>query len=153
MRWLPDYDLGIVALGNVTYAGYRKLCGEALALLIEKTVLSPRQPQIAPALAAARDGIIRLMAEWDDDLAADLFADNVLLDSDAEHRQRELAELRAQHGALHADGPFMIENWLRGQWRMAGERGWVDVAITLSPTVPPQVQEWELVSHLNTDAA
>ncbi|HRW06709.1 MAG TPA: serine hydrolase domain-containing protein [Caldilineaceae bacterium] len=153
MRWLPTYDLGIVALGNVTYAGYRKLCIDALAQLVAAAGLQPRQPQVAPALAAARAGIIRLMTTWDEDVAADLFADNLLLDSDAEHRQREVAALVARHGPLHSEGPFTVENWLRGTWRMAGERGWVEVSITLSPTVPPRVQEWEMVSQFEEEGA
>src|SRR6185295_9812323 len=32
------------------------------------------------------------------------------------------------------------ENALRGKWRMPCERGWLDVAITLAPTMPPRVQ-------------
>src|SRR4029453_1056330 len=32
------------------------------------------------------------------------------------------------------------ENALRGKWRMPCERGWVDVAITLAPTIPARVQ-------------
>lgn len=151
MRWLPEYDLGIVALGNVTYAGLHKLSNDALTQLVEAVQLQPRQPQATPALTAAREGILRLMGAWDDNLAATLFADNLLLDSDREHRQRELAELIKTHGPLHPEGEFQVENWLRGSWRMSGEQGWVDVSITLSPTVPPRVQEWEFESSLDVD--
>ncbi len=153
MRWLPEYDLGIVALGNVTYAGLHKLSNDALTQLVEAAQLQPRQPQATPALMAAREEILRLMRAWDDDLAATLFADNLLLDSDREHRQRELAELLKTHGPLHPEGPFQVENWLRGTWRMTGENGWVDVSITLSPTVPPRVQEWAFESSLEQHCA
>ncbi len=148
MRWLPEYDLGIVALGNVTYAGLHKLSADLLGHLVTVTALQPRRPQVSAPLAAARNGIIRLMSAWDDALAATLFADNLLLDSDAEHRQRAIAALVARHGPLRSDGDFVVENWLRGQWRMVGEEGWVEVSITLSPTVPPRVQEWEFESSL-----
>lgn len=151
MRWLPDYDLGIVALGNVTYAGLHQLSTDALTQLVAKAEIAPRQVQIAPTLAAAREGIIRLMATWDDDLAATLFADNLLLDSDAEHRRQALADLIEKHGPLRPDGPFAVENWLRGRWRMVGERGWVDVSITLSPTVPPCVQAWAWESSFDSE--
>lgn len=148
MRWLPDYDIGIVALGNVTYAGLHGITSEALTELVRASGIQPRQPQIDPALAAARDGVIRLMTQWDDALADDLFADNVLLDSDAAHRQQALAELKEKHGSLRAEGPFQPENWLRGEWRMVGERGWVEVFMSLSPTVPPRVQTLTFTSTL-----
>jgi len=143
MRWLPDYDLGIVALGNVTYAGLHQLSTDALVQMVKTAGVSPRQSPIAPALAAARKGIIRMMATWDNELAASLFADNLLLDRDGDHRRRELAKLFDEQGSLQPEGPFIIENWLRGKWRMVGKQGWVDVSITLSPTVPPRVQTWE----------
>jgi CubicO group peptidase (beta-lactamase class C family) len=148
MRWLPDYDLGIVALGNVTYAGYRTLCTDALGELVAAAQLQPRRPQVSPALIAAREGILRLMTAWDNELAADLFADNVLLDSDAAHRQQELAALLEQHGPLRPDGDLQLENWLRGRWHMVGAHGWVDVSITMTPTVPPRVQEWSFTSSI-----
>lgn len=152
MRWLPDHDLGIIALGNVTSAGLHQLSGDLLGELATMTNLQPRRPQISSVLAAARDDIIRLMDQWDDDLAATLFADNLLLDSDVEHRQRELAELVETHGLLRPEGEFRVENWLRGTWRMMGETGWVDVSITMSPTVPPRVQKWAFKSSLEEDA-
>ncbi|MEZ4620446.1 MAG: serine hydrolase domain-containing protein [Caldilineaceae bacterium] len=150
MRWLPDYDLGIVVLGNVTYAGYRDLCTAALEQLVDGAQLQPRQTQIAPALAAAQAGVLRLMTAWDDELAATLFADNLLLDSDAAHRQRAFAECVEKHGPLRPDGALVAENWLRGHWRMTGEEGWVDIAISLSPTVPPRVQELAFTSSFDT---
>jgi hypothetical protein len=33
-----------------------------------------------------------------------------------------------------------VENALRGQWTMSCERGRLQVAITLAPTMPPTVQ-------------
>ena len=34
----------------------------------------------------------------------------------------------------------MPENALRGEWRMMCDRGWLNVFITLAPTMPPKVQ-------------
>ncbi|CAN5535532.1 hypothetical protein BH10CHL1_BH10CHL1_38320 [soil metagenome] len=148
MRWAPAHGVGVVALSNVTYGNVSAACVEALASLINTSQVQPRTPQVAPALAAARAGVLRLFTAWDDELAATLFADNFFLDSDHAHRQRELAELQKQQGSLQPDGPLIVENWLRGKWRMAGERGWCQVSITLAPTVPPRIQTLTILSTL-----
>jgi hypothetical protein len=46
----------------------------------------------------------------------------------------------AEVGPCRNEGPFAVENALRGQWMMQCERGRVRVAITLAPTMPPKVQ-------------
>jgi hypothetical protein len=103
---------------------------------------------VAPALETARQQVIRLLAEWDQSLAESLFADNFFLDRDLDHWRREWSALRDKHGHLTPDGSFAVENWLRGEWRMAGERGWCQIFITLTPTVPPLIQELEIISTL-----
>ena len=148
MRWAPAHGVGVVALANITYANVSAACIEALASLINASQVKPRTSQIAPALAAAREGVLRLLGEWDDALADTLFADNFFLDSDRAHRQRTLAQLHEQHGGLQPEGPFVVENWLRGEWRMVGERGWCQVWISMTPTVPPRIQALEIESTL-----
>ena len=55
-------------------------------------------------------------------------------------RRAELEALAERHGALARDGEFEPEDALRGRWRLRGERGHVDLDITMAPTVPPLVQ-------------
>ncbi|MFN8491462.1 MAG: serine hydrolase domain-containing protein [Caldilineaceae bacterium] len=148
MRWIPEYGIGIIALSNRTYAGMTGPCNEGLVLLIERSGVQPYIKPVAPTLAAAREGVLRLLRAWDADLAAMLFADNFFLDSDLAHRQRTVQQLQEKHGALIPDGPFVVENWLRGAWRMTGERGWCQVSITLSPTAPPRIQTLDIESTL-----
>lgn len=148
MRWAPAYGVGVVALANLTYGRVTGSCIKALDLLIEASQVQPYARPVAPALAAARDGVLRLLAGWDDALAATLFADNFFLDCDVAHWQQTFDQLRAQHGLLTPDGPFVVENWLRGSWRMVGEQGWCQIGFTMSPTVPPQIQELEIESTL-----
>jgi len=148
MRWAPAYGIGVIALANLTYAGVTSRCIKAIDLLIEASGIKPYFLPVAPALAAAQAGVLKLLAGWDEEVAATLFAENFLLDADVAHWQQQLDELRAQHGQLTPDGPFEAENWLRGQWRMQGERGWCILSITLSPTVPPLIQELDIESTL-----
>ncbi len=148
MRWSPDHDLGVVALANVTYANVHAACLDALEQLVTVDNLPRRVVMPSRALATAREDIIRLLNEWDDPLADRLFADNFFLDQDRPHRQRHLAELRQVHGHLQPDGILEPENWLRGRWRMKGERGGCWVWISLTPTLPPRVQAWQIESVL-----
>jgi CubicO group peptidase (beta-lactamase class C family) len=148
MQWAPAYGIGIVALSNLTYGNMGSPCGEALRMLINTSGVKPRVQAVAPALGRAREAVIRLLAGWDDALAESLFADNFFLDTDRAHWLREWEALRERHGALTPAGSFEVENWLRGEWRMEGERGWCQLFITLTPTVPPRIQQMEITSTL-----
>jgi hypothetical protein len=78
--------------------------------------------------------------EWDAALAARIAADNLFRDETAERRAARIRSLKATHGACQPAATLETENALRGKWRMSCERGWLDVAITLAPTMPPRVQ-------------
>jgi len=65
---------------------------------------------------------------------------NLYLDEAKDRRQRAIAALRSDVGQCRSEGPFAVENALRGQWIMPCERGRLRVAITLAPTIPPKVQ-------------
>jgi CubicO group peptidase (beta-lactamase class C family) len=140
MRWLPNYGVGIIALGNLTYTAWDGPIGAALAVLARTGGLQPREPAPSAALTSARDAVSRLVISWNDQLADSLAAMNLYLDEAKDRRQRAIAALRSEVGECRTDGPFAVENALRGQWIMPCERGRLRVAITLAPTVPPRVQ-------------
>ena len=148
MRWAPDYGVGVVALANVTYANVHQASLDALDKLISAAEMPPRTVQPAPALQQARDGVLRLLKRWDDALADELFADNFFLDEDRARWRKRLEQLAAAHGRLHPDGPLEAENWLRGRWRMAGERGWCWLWLSLMPAIPPRIQAMKIESTL-----
>src|ERR1700733_6972134 len=50
--------------------------------------------------------------------------------------------------ALPPAGAIEPEAALRGRWPLRGERGHVDLAITMAPTVPPLVQTLDVESVL-----
>ena len=141
MTWLPDYGIGIVAFGNLTYTGWGGVATDALELLAKKGDLHPRQPAPSPALTDARDAVSRLVAHWDDRLADSIAAQNLFLDQSKERRRAEIERVRATVGACTPGRGFdSVENALRGVWTMSCERGKLEVAITLAPTMPPKVQ-------------
>jgi hypothetical protein len=95
---------------------------------------------------------------WNDALADSIAAMNLYLDEAKDRRQRAIAALLDDVGQCRADGPFVVENALRGQWMMPCQRGRLRVAITLAPTIPAKVQylivrKAEASESLSTPAA
>ena len=141
MRWLPEYGVGIVAMGNLTYTGWGGVTEQALDLLARTGGLTPRAPQPAPVLLERREQVSRLVARWSEPLADSLAAMNLFLDEPKERRRAALDRLRtAAGGECRDEGPFVAENALRGRWRMRCANGDLRVTITLAPTEPAQVQ-------------
>lgn len=83
MRWMQRYELGLVALGNVTYAKCRKLCEIVQDLLnptlMQKTPIAPLALDLESPMIALRR-LMDLIGKWDAQEAQDLFAFNVFLD-------------------------------------------------------------------------
>ena len=102
MTWLPDYGIGIVAFGNLTYTGWGGIATTALETLVKKLDLHPRQPSPSPALTDVRDKVSRLVANWDDRLADSVAAENLFLDQTKERRRAEIERLRANGRRLCA---------------------------------------------------
>ncbi|HUE88066.1 MAG TPA: serine hydrolase domain-containing protein [Vicinamibacterales bacterium] len=141
MRWLPEYGVGLIGMGNRTYTGWNGVFNQALELLQQTGALRPRMATPSPALVKARDEVSQLVMEWDDTLADRIAAVNLFLDRSKDRRRREIADLRAKVGTCRAADQFtFVENALRGTWTLACERGDLDVAVTLAPTMPPAVQ-------------
>ena len=141
MRWLPDYGVGIIAFGNLTYTGWTRPVDAAVEALARTGALQPRVAQPSAALVAARDAVASLIVRWDDAAADRIAADNLFLDQSKERRRAELDDLHAKVGACTQGAGFdYVENALRGDWTVTCERGKLQAAITLAPTMPPTVQ-------------
>lgn len=151
MRWWPEYGVGMIAMGNLTYAGFGGLFNDAAAALHGTGAMQPRVVQPSKALLTAQKDVTQLVMKWDDALATRIAADNLFLDETMVRRAARMKELNARHGACSAATTIDAENALRGRWRMPCERGWLDVIITLAPTMPPRVQFIAVLSTLPPD--
>jgi hypothetical protein len=141
MRWLPEHGVGIVAMGNLTYTPWGGVFEQALETLSKTGGLTPRMPQPAPVLLERREEVSRLVARWDDALADRVAAMNLFLDESKERRRAAIDRLRtAAGGECRNEGPFVVENALRGRWRMRCATGDLRVSTTLAPTEPAKVQ-------------
>ncbi|HLL73831.1 MAG TPA: serine hydrolase domain-containing protein [Pyrinomonadaceae bacterium] len=153
MRWLPEYGVGLISMGNVTYAGWGGLFNDALAALHRTGALQPRVARPSPALLAMQRDVTQLVTKWDDALARRVAADNLFMDEPAERRAKSYAEMMRKHGSCGAPEAIKPENALRGDWRVPCERGWLSVAITLAPTTTPLVQALSVQSVMPPDEA
>ncbi|MBI4875280.1 MAG: beta-lactamase family protein [Acidobacteria bacterium] len=140
MKWLPEYGAGIFAMANLTYASPAPAIDEAFEILRATGALKPRELPPSESLLATRDAIVRLWQRWDDADASALAADNLFLDTPAAERRQAIEKMKAEVGACRPEGGIEPENWLRGRFSLACERGAVEVAFTLAPTMPPKVQ-------------
>ena len=98
MRWLPDYGVGIMAFGSLTYTGWGNAVGAAFDRLERTGGLVRRQVVPSAALVAARDDVSRLVIRWDDGLADRIAAENLFLDRSKDRRQRDIQDLTAKVG-------------------------------------------------------
>ena len=145
MRWLPEYGVGFVGLGNLTYTGWGGVGDQVFEALAKTGGLEPRQPTPAPVLVDLREKVTRLVNSWNDGLADSVAAMNLFLDESKDRRHRAIDKLRADAGnGCRNEGPFVVENALRGKWRMTCAGGSLGVSITLAPTTPARVQFLEV---------
>jgi len=141
MRWLPEYGVGIVALGNLTYTGWGPVLDQAFDVLARSGGLQPRTPQPAPVLRGMQEQVTRLVQQWQQPLADSIAAMNLFRDEPAPRRAAAIAALRTAAGDdCRAVGSLVAENALRGEWRMQCASGVLRISITLAPTEPARVQ-------------
>ncbi|MCA1849697.1 MAG: serine hydrolase, partial [Acidobacteria bacterium] len=151
MQWLPEHGVGLISMGNVTYAGWGGLFNDTLAALHRTGALERRVVKPSPALLAMQRDVTQLVTKWDDALARRVAADNLFMDEPAERRAKRYTEMLQKHGACRAAEPINAENALRGDWRVPCERGWLNVGITLAPTTAPLVQSLFVQSVMPPD--
>jgi CubicO group peptidase (beta-lactamase class C family) len=143
MKWLPEHGVGIIGLGSLTYTGWTPSVDRALEVLRASGGLEARAPQPAPVLVTRRAQVTRLVVApvWSAPLADSLAAMNLFRDEPAARRATQIARVReVAGGECREDGPFVVENALRGTWRLRCARGDLAVRITLAPTEPARVQ-------------
>jgi CubicO group peptidase (beta-lactamase class C family) len=151
MRWHPATGLGVIALGNGTYAGMSVLSDLVLRSIVPRS--AAYQVSLAPAggpwpeTLKAREAVDRLLASsddtgWDDAAANALFSDNVALDAPYSERRHAIALVRSRIGEFRASGsrPPESDTPAHCRWWLTGERGTVQAQIQLNPERPPRVQ-------------
>ena len=164
MRWHPATGIGVITLGNATYAPVSQLAARMLTAVLgrrarrvapgtvsgspaaERGLALAPQPAPWPATAAAREEIGRLMESWDDAAAEKLFAGNVALDQPFADRRRRIELVRERLGDPRPDPRRIPESDTPAhcRWWVTGEHGSAQVEIKLTPERQPRVQAFTL---------
>jgi CubicO group peptidase (beta-lactamase class C family) len=165
MRWHRASGLGVIALANRTYAGPWVVAEQMLsALLRQPERRSGRVPLHGPAVnpgqawpqtLAARDEVMRLLADWDDASAERLFAENVALDEPFADRHATVEAIRKRIGKFRVDEsrPAEFDSPAHCRWWLRGEHGAVAAEIMLTPEREPRVQSLSLAIPPASDSA
>ena len=147
MRWLPGRGIGVIALGNVTYAPMSIMARRMLEIIDDHGAIRAVEVQPSPALQDAAHRLAVLMSDWSDGAASALFADNVALDDSLGRRARHAAELISAHGVLTLQKVAAVTP-MRGRATMRHADGIeLHIDLELSPLVPPQLQLYEVVAE------
>ncbi len=143
-RMLPDYGIGVIAFGNLTYAGLNTPNWAVIDLLLTEAKLQPRQLPVSAILAQRKAELMTLLPDWTEAEKTPIFAENFFPDESLADRQKASKAMFANIGKVVRVGELKPENQLRGQFRIEGERGAVDVFFTLTPERPALIQQLDL---------
>ena len=142
MVWHPATGLGVIALGNHRYAPMSPASNDVIGALVRAEAAPRRRLVSMPAVLEMRRVVDGLVAHWDDAVADDVFAMNMDLDEPREMRRSAVERVVAELGPFapdearptEADSPAELAWWLRGP------RGWVRLAILVTPEPRPRLQ-------------
>jgi CubicO group peptidase (beta-lactamase class C family) len=171
MRWHPETGLGVVVLANSTYAGASVLAARLMEEVLKAAAAEDRPasggasageqaaggaPAVVhgpapapggpwPETLRARQVVTGLLTHWDDEVAEQLFADNVALDQPLGRRRERIARMWERLGAPRpgtqdAPRPAEFDSPAHCRWWLHGEHGDTLVEILLTPENPPRVQ-------------
>ncbi len=145
MCWHPDSGHGVVVLTNSHRGNTTLLCKDALGRVLARDTTPSETIVLWPATVQLRVAVERLIRNWDDDLAAQIFADNVEFDRPLAQRRSEIAEAISQVGPLGDLRPpsNIVSSTTAADvtWSIPVHNGELLCMIHLTPVEPPQVQE------------
>jgi D-alanyl-D-alanine-carboxypeptidase/D-alanyl-D-alanine-endopeptidase len=142
---LPERGIGVFAFANRTYAGPSVAVWDSAIALDEAGLLGDeRGLPVSADLAAAYRAAGLMYGSGNVAAAREQLAMNFLLDRDADTWSRELAKLKAEVGDCEVTSPVEATGALSGEFRWRCTHGRIEGSLTLSPTRPALIQDWQL---------
>ncbi|GAB3330924.1 serine hydrolase domain-containing protein [Larkinella ripae] len=138
---MPDYGIGVVAYGNLTYASMGSVNWAVLDTLITTAGLKPRVIPVSKLLAQRKSDLVQLLPDWTEAAGSNLFAENFFPDRSLENRRKVVQDLYAKAGKIIRIGELVAENQLRGRFWIEGEKTTIEVFFTLTPEKPALIQQ------------
>lgn len=148
MCWHPESGHGTVVLTNSHRGRAGDVCSDALATLLTADETPAETITLWPDTVRLREKAERLIRGWDDQLAAEIFADNVDFDRPLTERRAEIARLTAQIGPLGEPRPVhdvvSAATPADVTWSIPAAQGELLCMIHLTPVQPAQIQEFSV---------
>ncbi|MBB5395955.1 serine hydrolase [Mucilaginibacter sp. AK015] len=141
---LPDYGVGVVCYANLTYANAGRANSIALDTLLALSGIKPRTLPASQILTQRRNELVKLLPNWNNPQATDIFADNFFMDYFPDKLKAEAQDVYAKAGKILSVGEVVPENNLRGYFMIQGEKANIKVSFTLTPENPPLIQEYHI---------
>jgi len=144
----PDYGLGIIAFGNLTYTSpLPQLKMEKLLFSVAR--LSNRKLQVSDIFLKIQKQIVELIQDWKPKLEDAILAENFYLDESREKRRKKIDDILGEAGKILKVDDLKPRNQLRGNFRIYCEYRNINVFFTLTPEKNPKIQR--LVIWLETN--
>ena len=136
----PEYGIGIMAIGNLTYTGPLP-SGKIEKLLFDTAQLKPRHLPISSILAERQEQVQQLIQTWNPEIEKEIIAENLYLDESRERRMKQFKEIFKKAGEIKRIDRIVPWNQLRGVYKVHAENGVIQVYFSLTPEKNPKVQD------------
>ncbi|WP_196887354.1 serine hydrolase domain-containing protein [Aureivirga sp. CE67] len=142
----PDYGIGIMSFGNVTYNSPFPQ-KEVEKILFEKLNIQPRKKMTSDFLKQKKEALLDLLNKNKISLNSDIFAENFFLDKSRNQREQEYQNVFDKAGSIKAIEKIFPRNQLRGDFVIECENGKILVFFTLTPENSPKIQKLTLTFY------
>lgn len=146
MLVIPEYDIGLFAFANRTYAPASVVVKQAAARLYDSGAMQKVTVRRSSALTRIEQAVAQMYAAGSVNAIPGALADNLLLDRSAEKRDQDLAALRAKLGACRADSEMDVRHSLSAVLKYPCERGRLVATVLLAPIPEPSVQKLDFAA-------
>ena len=141
---MPDYGIGVVCFGNVTYAPTAVFNLSILDTLVKLAGLKKRTMPPSAILEQRKQELVQLLPNWENAKQTGIFAENFFADYSLEALKKESASLYEKAGRITSVEQLVPENNLRGSYILKGEKANLRVSFTLTPENPSLIQEYHI---------
>lgn len=140
----PEYGLGVMFFGNVTYAPTALANVMVMDTLLRLSKLQPRQLPPSGILTQRRNELVKLLPDFTNAEKTGIFAENFFADYFTDVLKKEANAAFAKAGKIIRVQEVVPENQLRGYFIMEGETASIRVSFTLTPENPALIQEYHI---------
>ncbi|HRO47400.1 serine hydrolase domain-containing protein [Agriterribacter sp.] len=141
---MPEYGIGVVVYGNLTYAGMSAINWAVLDTLVIGAKLMPRQLPVSPVLQQRKEALVKLLPDWNGAEESNIFAVNFFPDRSLAIRKKQAQDVFKKAGKIVNVTELVPENQLRGSFILQGEKAGIEIYFTLTPETPALIQQLDI---------